>query len=305
MELRGHGVDSLKYMRDDLKQEYRRYRNLYPDLPELQKPFMNVSDILRAYFILADFFTDNTADTQTETMLIGIRDMGLLESALGRQTVGAFGRMKYAQPLEVCATLFFGLVKDHAFADGNKRTALLTLLYQLDCYGYLPQAPQKEFERLVVAVAANAISQKYRKEWRHTKIGDDTDRCVTVIARLLKSMTKRKDNSFHMDVTARDLIHAVENVPNCTCKIIGNKIQMQRRVERNLWLLSPRIEYKTYYIPYHGDTRVIGAAPLRDALNALDIYEQYPDYKSFFSGADPRYMLIQEFEGMLRRLKDK
>lgn len=158
MELIGAKINTMRYMRSDLKDEYKRYRKLYPDVQELHFPLMNISDILRAYFILADYFTDPTADAKSESMLIGIRDMNLLISALGRQNASFGGFTKYTQPLDVCATLFFGLVKNHAFSDGNKRTALLTLLYQLDCYGYCPLAPQKEFEKLVVAVAGNMTS---------------------------------------------------------------------------------------------------------------------------------------------------
>ena len=41
----------MRYMREDLKQEYERYHEMNPDIAELAAPLMNVSDVLRAYFI--------------------------------------------------------------------------------------------------------------------------------------------------------------------------------------------------------------------------------------------------------------
>ena len=296
----------MKYMRDELKSEFNRYARQYPDLDELQNPMMNISDILRAYFILADYFSDPTADADIEKMLVGIRDMNLLVSALGRQNASFAGHVKYSRPLDVCATLFFGLVKNHAFADGNKRTALLTLLYQLDQYGYSPQASNKEFEKLVVAVASNDLEKKYPKIWKQNKQKKDTtDICVGVIAALLKKWTKRKDNSFHIDMTAREFMQAMNKITDCVCTIDGGKMKIQRTIKRTTWFFQHETTTKNYSIPYRGDTRTIGAGTAREVLEQLDLYDQYPDYASFFQGDDPRYMLIQQFEGPLRRLKDK
>ena len=56
------GCDRMRYMRETLRDEYMRYAAQYPDISSLQKPYINISDTLRAYFILADYFTDPTAD---------------------------------------------------------------------------------------------------------------------------------------------------------------------------------------------------------------------------------------------------
>lgn len=303
----------MKYLREDLRIEYERYAKEYTDIPELSSPFINISDVLRAYFILADYFTDTSANVAVEQMLIGVRSMDLLISALGRQSASFGGVTKYNEPLEICATLFFGLVKNHAFSDGNKRTALLTLLYQLDCYGYYPKAAAKEFEKLVVAIAANELEKNYHKQWKavepryKTDANNNTDQCVRVIYRLLKKMTQKKDNSYHIDMTARDLIDAINSIPLCSAEVDGTKIKLSRRINRKAFGFLPWTN-KTelnYSIPFGGYTRTIGAGTARDVLNNLDLYDQYPDYASFASGSDPRYMLIQQFEGPLRRLKDK
>lgn len=302
------GMGDLKYMREDLKREYKRYHDRYPDLNELHPPLMNISDILRAYFILADYFSDPTADVEVEKMLIGVRDMNLLVSALGRQNISFGGKVKYSHPLDICATLFFGLVKNHAFSDGNKRTALLTLLYQLEAYGYCPCAGQKEYEKLVVAIASNELSVRYPNIWKFApkkQQENDTDRSVYVISTLLRKMTKRKDNSFHIDIPARDFMQAINAIDGCSCQVEGDKIKLQRVVSKKLWKFHRRNVVKTYAIPYRGDTRPIKAGTAREALERLDLYEEFAGYKSFVEKADPRYMLIEQFEAPLRRLKDQ
>lgn len=61
-----------------------------------------------------------------------VKDRGLLESAASRQFAGTTNGMLYKSPMENAATLMYGLAKNHAFYDGNKRTALVSLLNHLD-----------------------------------------------------------------------------------------------------------------------------------------------------------------------------
>lgn len=300
------GGKYMKYMSEQLRNEYKRYCDMYADLDDLNAPLMNISDVLKAYFILVDYFSDPTADAVAEKMLVGIRDMNLMISALGRQNVSFAGKVKYHQPLDICATLFFGLVKNHAFSDGNKRTALLTLLYQLDGYGYYPCVSQKNFEKLVVAVASNQLNTAYEKVWKHVPQKyreDQSDQSVHVISSLLKKMTKRKDNAFHIDIPAIDFINAIDRIEGCSCEVDGAKIKMHREFKRKG--IFARARNKSYSIPYRGDTRPIKAGTAREVLDQLELYDQYPNYASFIKGSDPRYMLIQQFEAPLRRLKDK
>jgi death-on-curing protein len=53
-------------------------------------------------------------------------------SAVARQHAGFGGYLKHRTPHEVGATLFYGLALNHAFENGNKRTALVTLLAFLE-----------------------------------------------------------------------------------------------------------------------------------------------------------------------------
>ena len=127
-------------------------------------------------------------------MLVGVRSYDLLTSAICRQTCGYNGHRKYTDNIEICSTLFYGLVKNHAFHDGNKRTALLTLLAQLQSYNYYPTAGINDFEKLVLAVADDSVSVKYKNAWKKFEKRDDT--VIHTIAYVLRRMVENKNTSF-------------------------------------------------------------------------------------------------------------
>ncbi len=58
----------------------------------------------------------------------GLRDQGLLESAIAAPQATMFGQSVYADVVEVGAAYLFYLCQNHPFLDGNKRTALATCL---------------------------------------------------------------------------------------------------------------------------------------------------------------------------------
>ena len=182
-------------MQENFVKVYQYYANEISNIEGLTPPLMNISDVLLAYFVIADYFT-NPMNAVPEEMMIGVRDLNLLGSAVGRQTVGFDGKQKYRDKIDICATLFYGLVKNHFFSDGNKRTALLILLYQLDWYGYMPNAPQKDFERLVISVAANKIPENY--PFAYKKCLKDEDPIIKTISKILRKKIKKKDSTYHV-----------------------------------------------------------------------------------------------------------
>ena len=94
----------------------------------------------------------------------GIRDTGLLESALDRPR----NRLAY-QPettvFELAASLCFGLAKNHPFVDGKKRTALLAARAFLFVNGYLLEPAEEDEVLTMVAVAEDSVSEQQLAEW--------------------------------------------------------------------------------------------------------------------------------------------
>ena len=74
----------------------------------------------------------------------GIRDMGLIESALARPKASFSGVDLYPGITDKAAALFHSLIFNHAFTDGNKRTTLTVTARFLSINGYELKATQEE-----------------------------------------------------------------------------------------------------------------------------------------------------------------
>lgn len=87
----------------------------------------------------------------------GLRDEGMLESALNRP----LQKIQYANPdiFELAAAYLFGIVKNHPFIDGNKRTGYLAADVFLALNGWSVEAEQEEIISFVLAVASGEIDE--------------------------------------------------------------------------------------------------------------------------------------------------
>lgn len=89
----------------------------------------------------------------------GIRDVGLLESALHMPIASYAGEDLHPTLCEKAAAYLFHLVKNHPFIDGNKRTGLAVALAFLRLNGERVVATDFELVELVLAVAVGASSK--------------------------------------------------------------------------------------------------------------------------------------------------
>ena len=85
----------------------------------------------------------------------GIRDIGLLESALESPFQSFGGEELYPSIQAKAARLCYGLVKNHAMIDGNKRLGCHVMLVFLALNGYEMKYAQKELSDLILDVAAD------------------------------------------------------------------------------------------------------------------------------------------------------
>lgn len=95
----------------------------------------------------------------------GIRDEGLLESALAApfQTFG--GEPVYPSLQAKAAQLGFGLIRNHPFVDGNKRIGAHTMLVFLAVNGIELRYEQQELIDIVLSVAAGQIDRQGVLQW--------------------------------------------------------------------------------------------------------------------------------------------
>lgn len=93
----------------------------------------------------------------------GLRDEGLLESALARPlNLSAYGEPDVAA---LAAAYGVGLAKNHAFVDGNKRAAFLAVGLFLGLNGFRLATTQVDATLTMLAVAAGEIDEDRFAEW--------------------------------------------------------------------------------------------------------------------------------------------
>lgn len=94
---------------------------------------------------------------------VGVRDEGLFESALARlRQVAAYGQPDAA---DLAAAYAFGLVRNHPFVDGNKRTAYVAAELFLLLNGWSMTASDESATLTTLALAAGDIDEAAFAAW--------------------------------------------------------------------------------------------------------------------------------------------
>jgi len=99
----------------------------------------------------------------------GVRDMGMLQSALARPQ-NAFHYNQVNSLAKLAACYGFGIAKNHAFIDGNKRTAYVVMRTFLLVNGYSLNATKEEKYLTMYSVAAGAMTEEQLADWLESKL---------------------------------------------------------------------------------------------------------------------------------------
>jgi len=94
----------------------------------------------------------------------GIRDMGLLESALGKPQ-NLYAYEPASSIFELAASYAYGISKNHPFIDGNKRAALVTCDTFLKDNSYEIKAGDEETYKTFYLLAAGQVSERSLSRW--------------------------------------------------------------------------------------------------------------------------------------------
>ena len=94
----------------------------------------------------------------------GIRDQNLLESALARPR-NLFSYSPNATVRQIAAAYAIGIAKNHAFVDGNKRTAWVVSAVFLELNGVSIMASQTDVVRAMRGIADGTISEEQLVSW--------------------------------------------------------------------------------------------------------------------------------------------
>lgn len=117
----------------------------------MQTPeFLEIADILDIHQILIEQFGG----------MSGIRDKGLLESALSQPQATFFGELLHPTIHEQAAAYLYHIAKNHPFLDGNKRTAYGAMEVFLRLNGYNLNLSDEEAYNMVMQVAQSEMTKE-------------------------------------------------------------------------------------------------------------------------------------------------
>lgn len=109
----------------------------------------------------------------------GLRDEGLLASAVARVGNRLLDGGRAVSLSELAASLAFGIIRNHAFIDGNKRTSLAAALVFLEANGKALRSCDDDLLRTWLDLAAGDLSEQDLARWLEPRLapldgrGDD------------------------------------------------------------------------------------------------------------------------------------
>jgi death on curing protein len=111
----------------------------------------------------------HTSQVQEHGGSLGLRDPGLLESALDRPR-NRFYYESESDLASLAASYGFGLARNHPFVDGNKRVAFQAMYVFLGLNGFRIEAEEAEVVRLILALASDDLPESELAVWlrQHT-----------------------------------------------------------------------------------------------------------------------------------------
>ncbi|MBI2420593.1 MAG: type II toxin-antitoxin system death-on-curing family toxin [Candidatus Levybacteria bacterium] len=123
--------------------------------------YLTVQDVLLLHNMAIDEFGGSH----------GLRDLGLLESAVARPQATFGGKDLYPNIFLKGAALVHSLLLNHQFVDGNKRTAMHSLMTFLELNGYKFVAEQKEVVKTALWIENKKPEIEEIATWikKHTK----------------------------------------------------------------------------------------------------------------------------------------
>lgn len=100
----------------------------------------------------------------------GLRDLGMLESALAQPRMTFGGQELYSSIAEKAAALGFSLIANHPFVDGNKRIGHAAIEAFLMRNGFQLVGTVDEQEAVILQVAAGTFSREQLTSWVHAHV---------------------------------------------------------------------------------------------------------------------------------------
>ncbi len=257
---------------------------------------LTYEDVVHIHEILVRDFETTTDPIRPS----GIRGKGdLLQSAVSRQHVGLGQNLKHPDALSNAATLCYGVCCNHAFHNGNKRTALVSMLCHLDRNGLTlnESVTQDQLYVFMVSIAAHRFAPKQPK-------AGASDIEIEEIKRWLHKNT-RKIKKGERVVTFRELRRILRQFDIELENPKHNYIDVVRYEWKRKHLFAPkeRVKNRIAHIGYPGEGQEVGRQALKIIREQAGLTEKDGyDSDMFYSAETGVDKFIMRYKGTLRRL---
>jgi death on curing protein len=245
---------------------------------------LSVEEVLKIHDLLVMDF----ATTKDPISPPGTRSLDLLESAVGRQHTGLGNVLKYPDPIHNAATLLYGICLDHPFYNGNKRTALVSMLAHLEKNRMALYATnQQELYDFMLAIAAHEIVGRGDKRTRRNSPRHDPDAEVAQIAAWLEARADEVSRGERI-ITYRQLRGILAKFHLYMENPKGNSIDICRYVVRRKLFSSKEVTEKKRIgnIGYPGEGHEIAIKQIKKIREMCELTEaDGVDSDSFYSNA--------------------
>ncbi|MDJ0333929.1 type II toxin-antitoxin system death-on-curing family toxin [Salinibacterium sp. G-O1] len=227
----------------------------------------------------------------------GVKSDSLLESAVARQNAGYGHERKSTTVVSTAAALLHSLVQNHVFYNGNKRTALVSMLVMLDKNGMVLSSNQDELFRWMLRVAGHDLLPP------GFEYDNQADRETFAISEWInrRSRAIRRDEK---GVTWLALARILKKF-NCEVSRRGERMDIARTVEVRRKSLLKSVKLETLRSTYvnTGDGREVPRKQLKRIREELRLDEAHGvDAEAFFDSNREIDDFIAEYSKLLRRL---
>lgn len=267
---------------------------------------LSVDEVVRIHEVLCA----DLAEDEDPIGYGGVRSDALLESAVGRQHAGFGPFRKYPDALSNAATLTFGICNDHPFHNGNKRTALVSMLAHLDKNRLTLKGDvrQDELYDLMLSLARHELTTERvppRVRRRVGVIRFGADHQVFELAQWLEPRVARVRRG-ERQITYRQLRQVLKRHGFVLGHARSNMIDVCREVSKKRGLLRREIEVELKpigRIGYRNEGETVSMKTIKQLRSMCRLREEDGvDTDSFYEGADVIDTFVNKYRTVLRRL---
>lgn len=283
----------------------RRYTgsliNLVRDFRNLANiEFLTKQDVIEIH----ERLTSDAAESDDPISPPGIKNEGLLESAIARQHAGFGGQIKYDTAISNAATLCYGICCNHPLHNGNKRTALVALLCHLDKNGFTfnHKTNQDILYTFMISVASHKVAQKQRFKKHHDQSDAEIAAMTDWITKKTRKIEKGERSLSYSELEKVLREHDVyfENHKNNYVDVVKYSYETRRK---GLFSREKiRVGCKVANVPYWPG-RPVGKKLVKSIRRQAGLtHDDGVDSALFYGTETPPDEFIQKYKKVLRKL---